>query len=49
MQPHTVANYWKKLMKEMRNPIIPFDHYEKYAQITTMTELEKFKQISELI
>ena len=33
----------------MRNPLIPFDQYEEYRELATMSELEKFKRIKLLI
>lgn len=31
--PHIVSNYWKKMMREMQDPICPFDHYDKYMEL----------------
>ena len=26
--PHLIANYWKRLLREMREPLITFEQYE---------------------
>lgn len=31
--PHIVSNYWKKMMREMQDPICPFDQYDKYMEL----------------
>lgn len=31
--PHIVSNYWKKMMREMQDPICPFDQYDKYMKL----------------
>ena len=36
-------------MREMRNPIVPFFQYERYGELVTMSEVEKFSTIKELI
>ena len=30
---HIVANYWKKVLFEMKTPLIPTELYEEFAQI----------------
>ena len=37
------------MLREMRNPIVPFDQYERYGELEEMTEMEKFYRIKELI
>ena len=46
---HIVANYWKRLFREMRNPLIPFEHYYQYGELASMSEIQKIKRIKELI
>ena len=50
--PHIVSNYWKKMMREMMDPICPYDQYDKYmdlAQIAVERRIYKLKTlISEL-
>ena len=38
--PHTVTNYWKRLLREMKEPLIPFDLYEHFESIGTPTNDE---------
>ena len=35
-KPHTVANYWKRLLREMRNPLIPFELYDAFGELGQM-------------
>mmetsp|Transcript_24326 Transcript_24326/g.32588 ORF Transcript_24326/g.32588 Transcript_24326/m.32588 type:complete len:85 (+) Transcript_24326:711-965(+) len=30
---HIVSNYWKKLMREMQDPICPFSQYDDYMEL----------------
>ena len=32
-KPHTVANYWKRMLREMRNPLIPFELYDSFGEL----------------
>ena len=32
-EPHTVTNYWKRVLREMREPLIPFNLYHSFEQI----------------
>ena len=32
-EPHTVTNYWKRVLREMREPLIPFNLYRSFEQI----------------
>ena len=27
---HTVTNYWKRLLRAMKEPLIPYDLYDKF-------------------
>ena len=31
--PHIVTNYWKRVLREMKEPIIPFDMYVPFGKI----------------
>ena len=47
---HIVANYWKRLFREMRNPLIPFEHYGLYHELASMSDIEKkLERIKKLI
>ena len=35
--PHIVTNYWKKCLREMKEPLIPFDLYSLFANIGETT------------
>ena len=35
--PHTITNYWKRLLREMKEPLIPFDLYGNFEQIGELT------------
>ena len=37
---HTVTNYWKRLLREMKDPLIPFAFYEQFGSILTPQDLE---------
>ena len=32
-EPHTVTNYWKRVLREMEEPLIPFNLYRSFEQI----------------
>ena len=31
--PHIVSNYWKKMMREMQDPICPFSQYDDFMEL----------------
>ena len=31
---HTVTNYWKRLLRAMKEPLIPYDLYDKFLWIS---------------
>ena len=33
---HTVANYWKRLLRSMKDPLIPYDLYDKFLWTSTI-------------
>ena len=35
--PHVVTNYWKRVLREMKDPLIPFDLYGVFEQIANAT------------
>ena len=48
--PHIVTNYFKRMLREMKNPLIPFKHYNAYGSLTEFpTEEERFAQIKFLV
>ena len=38
-EPHTVTNYWKRLLREMKEPLIPFDFYSAFERIGEITRI----------
>ena len=30
-EPHVVANYWKRLLREMKEPLVPQEQYEAFS------------------
>ena len=36
-EPHTVSNYWKRVLREMKEPLIPFNLYRSFEQIAQIT------------
>lgn len=31
--PHLIANYWKRLLREMMDPLITFEQYTKFREL----------------
>ena len=46
---HTVTNYWKRLLREMKQPLIPFQMYEQFHKIKEKVESERLPYLKELI
>ena len=42
--PHTVTNYWKRVLREMKQPLIPFDLYYNFEQIGEITQQTSTKE-----
>ena len=47
--PHLVANYWKHMLREMKNPLIPFEHYELYGALAEIPEQRRPMRIKVLV
>ena len=37
------------MLREMKNPLIPFKHYEAYGDLINVPQEQKFKKIKELV
>ena len=35
--PHVLTNYWKRVLREMKKPLIPFKMYEAFSKIGETT------------
>ena len=46
---HTVTNYWKRLLREMKQPLIPFQLYEQFGKIKDKHESERIPYLKDLI
>ena len=38
---HTVANYWKRLLRELKDPLIPFAFYEDFGKIIKTEDIDQ--------
>ena len=47
--PHLVANYWKRVLREMKNPLIPFKQYAEYGRLSELSEADRFIRMKELV
>lgn len=47
--PHIVSNYWKKMMREMMDPICPFSQYDKYMELSTIPVERRVYKLKTLI
>ena len=48
--PHIVANYLKRLLREMKSPLIPFELYNEFGNLSNInSEDEKFRVIKRLV
>ena len=49
--PHTVANFLKKILFEMKEPLIPFDQYESYGRLNQdyPRSVDRVKAIRDLV
>ena len=46
---HIVSNYWKKLMREMQDPICPFDQYDSYMDLTQIAPERRIYKLKNLV
>ena len=46
---HIVSNYWKKLMREMQDPICPFDQYDAYMELANIPVERRIYKLKQLI
>ena len=47
--PHVVSNYLKRLLREMKDPLIPFHQYTAYGELKDLEEEDKIMRIKQLI
>ena len=47
--PHIVTNYWKRLLREMKNPLIPFDMYESFGALGSVSEENRIVETKKLV
>ena len=47
--PDVVASYMKRILREMKEPLIPFEFYNEFSQIKHIEEDEKFVFIKQVI
>lgn len=46
---HIVSNYWKKMMREMKDPICPYDQYDAYMELAKITPDRRIYKLKTLI
>ena len=46
---HIVSNYWKKMMREMQDPICPFDQYDAYMELSTIAPERRLFKLKSLL
>lgn len=46
---HIVSNYWKKMMREMQNPICPFDQYDDYMELAKIAPEQRIFKLKQLV
>ena len=44
-----VANYWKRLLREMKEPLIPFNKYEAFSELGKIDEELRLQKIKEIL
>ena len=37
--PHVVVGYWKRVLRELKQPLVPFEVYNMFANVDETTEL----------
>ena len=47
--PHIVTNYWKRMLREMKNPLIPFDKYESFGALNSIPEENRIEETKKLV
>ena len=47
--PHIITNYWKRLLREMKNPLIPFDKYESFGALGSIPEENRIVETKKLV
>lgn len=47
--PHVVSNYLKRVLFELKDPLIPFRQYDEYGQLGHYEGEEKIRQIKRLV
>lgn len=46
---HIVSNYWKKMMREMKDPICPYEQYDAYMELAKITPDRRIYKLKTLI
>ena len=47
--PHIVATYWKRMLGEMKNPLIPFDKFKSFGVLNTLPKENRSVEAMKLI
>lgn len=47
--PHVVSNYLKKMMREMADPVCPYDQYDAYMVLANIPVERRVHKLSELV
>ena len=47
--PHTVCNFWKRTLRSMKDPLIPFTHYLGFGEIENQSNKEQIIQIKSMV
>ena len=48
-EAHTVTNYWKRLLRHMKTPLIPFDFYQRFFEAGNSREDLRWGKIKDLV
>ena len=46
---HLITNYWKRMLREMQEPLIPFVQYEEFAKLVNVEDDQKLDFIKKQI
>lgn len=48
-EPHVVANFLKKVLREMSEPLIPYDIYDDFLNLSTLPNAMRIDPIKDLV